>query len=71
MNIYRDPVAVSSPGGGVARQFRVQFHVETEDKWRMYGSFRTLEQAENCLTQLHQRGFQARLVKYNICPVGG
>ena len=63
-----DVLAVSVPGGGVARQFRIQYHTETDPRWRMYASFLRGEDAESCLWNLQQSGCQARLVCYGISP---
>ena len=61
-------LAVSSPGGGVARQYVVQFQALTEEDWRRYGSFRSAEHAEKCLQNLHRRGYRARVVQHSIVP---
>ncbi len=61
-------VAVNCPGGGVARQFRVQYHTSPADPWRMFASFRARGPAEACVDRLHEQGYEARLVKYVNCP---
>jgi hypothetical protein len=61
-------VAANCAGGGVARQFRVQFHPSPAAPWRMYASFRSQEPAEACVDRLHEQGYEARLVKYVNCP---
>ncbi len=60
------PIAVSSPGGQ-ARQYRVQT-LDSDGQWRLYGSFRHLDQAEQCVARLQQRNVPSRLVRINICP---
>jgi hypothetical protein len=60
-------VAVSSPGG-MARQYRVQYHRAADEEWRMYATFRTRELAEDCVKRLRKRGFESRIVTYAICP---
>ena len=61
-------LAVSGPGGGVARQYRVQYHTDSDPNWRMYASFRLRDDAENCLRRLVESGCQARLIRYSITP---
>lgn len=61
-------VAVSSPGIGLARQYRVQYQTESSSLWQMYASFANLEQAQACIDSIQQRGCRARLVHYTICP---
>ena len=60
-------VAVSSPGG-VARQYRVQYRHGLDRDWRMYATFRTPEQAEDCEKQLQEKDYETRVVAYALCP---
>jgi hypothetical protein len=60
-------VAVSTPGG-VAPQLRVQYCAASDGDWQWYATFSDLQQAELCLGQLQQEGYQARLVEYRCCP---
>ncbi len=66
--VDRHPVAVSSPGGGVARQYVVQCHSSAEIEWRRYASFRDRQRAKECADRLQRGGLQVRLVAYGICP---
>ena len=61
-------LAVSGPGGTVARQFRVQYHSEIDPTWRMYASYQDRVDAEACLQKLRHSGCPARLVGYTIAP---
>lgn len=60
-------VAVSTPGG-TARHYRLQYRQAGEPEWRLYGSFQREQEAQSTLDRLAQDGYQARLVRYNICP---
>lgn len=61
-------LAVSSPGAGVARHYRLQFQRDAADHWHMYGSYPSRLQAEECLKGLSDRVYRARLVPFNLCP---
>lgn len=61
------PAMVSHPGG-FARQFRVQFRSQIGQPWRLYGSFRDCQQAEQCVTRLHDGKLDARVIRFDICP---
>ncbi len=62
-------IVVGSCGGGVARHYRVQYHAANEKVWRMYGTYRANDQAQECVARLNQRGYEARIVRYGISPV--
>ena len=73
MSVERSPeerltlIAASVPGG-MARQYRVQYHSASQAQWRLYRCFRSELQAAECLRGLEQQGRKARLVKYRSCP---
>jgi len=62
------PVAVSCAGGGMPQQYRVQYHPQHQELWRMYASFRTQDEAQQCVEELKERGYAVRVVRYAICP---
>jgi hypothetical protein len=64
----RAPLAVSTAGGGIARQYRVQFHANGSADWHCFASFSRRDEAEACLKQLHDKGLEARLIEHAICP---
>jgi len=71
--MQRDPIiphtlAVSGPGGGLPRQYRVQYQSTSEEHWRLYGTYRNAQQAQACVHLLHDRGYKARFVPYSISP---
>jgi len=61
-------LAVSSAGGGIARQYRVQYYSATETEWQKYHVYLCRKQAEGCVNMLKLRGLNARIVAYSICP---
>jgi hypothetical protein len=62
-------VAASSPGHALARHFRVQYREPTQSFWKRYAACQRHEQAEHCRAELERRGYRARLISYQICPV--
>lgn len=62
-------VASTSPGSVLARHFRVQYRDPAQSLWIRYATCRRAEQAEQCRVELERRGYRARLVSYQICPV--
>ncbi len=67
-SLPRVTLAVSTPGAGVARQYRVQFQDPLHDGWHRYGSFQSLQLARQCEESLKRRGYQVRIITYRICP---
>ena len=67
----REPrtIGVNSPGG-VARQYRVQYRYPLDDDrlWHQSASCVSREQAEACADELEQRGFETRVVPFQLCP---
>ncbi len=64
----RTLLAVNSPGAGRARQFRVQYQLNTATDWRLFGSFLHHDRARHCIDELRNRGFRARVIRYAMCP---
>jgi len=62
------PIAVSCPGG-MARQFRVQTAApEAPKAWRLAGSFRDVQTAYRCASQLAESGQHARIIACTSLP---
>jgi len=60
--------AVSSCGGSLARQYRVQYLAPGYDAWKIHASFRDRAEAEQALAQLRRQGQIARLIEIRLCP---
>ena len=54
--------------GGIARQYRVQFHDSRAESWQVHATFTSREAAQACLARLLAGGCRARLVDYSRCP---
>jgi len=65
---HRALLAVNSPGGGRARQFRVQYRRDAQSDWRLFGSFQHHDRARNCINELRDRGLRARVILYAMYP---
>jgi hypothetical protein len=65
---HRALLAVNSPGGGRARQFRVQYQREAQADWRLFGSFQRHDRARDCIDELRRRGVRARMIRYAMYP---
>jgi hypothetical protein len=65
----RKAVATSSPGGAIARQYRVQYRAGSRTPWQCYAACLRPEQAEQCRVDLERRGYRTRLISYRLCPV--
>ena len=59
------PLAVNSPQG-LARQFRVQFISPAEATWQFFATFAHEDKAQACLQSLLCRGYEARIIRYNL-----
>jgi hypothetical protein len=57
--------------GGPARQFRVQILDPQSAVWQHIASYTRPEGAQDCLSSLTRKGYQARVVSFCYCPIAG